>query len=320
MEKMKKPEEERALFQQFLKKKESISMIQSMTGFGRGMYRDEEMNITIEIKAVNNRYAEIQVRSPRRYAFAEEHLRSAVKAHLLRGKIEVSLRVDLFGKSDKRVEVNKAAAEEYYRAYKELAEKLNLPEHQISLSLIGAQEGVLTAVSEEEDEEVFMTKLDAALEEALKDIESMRAAEGARLATDLLHRADVIEGIKDKIKERAPQLEQIYLEKLHARMAELLGDAENISEDRLLLEAAVFADKANITEELVRLESHIAQLRGFLEGKEDTVGKKMDFLIQEMNRETNTIGSKSNDTEITSWMLDLKAEIEKVREQVQNIV
>lgn len=294
-------------------------MIQSMTGFGRGMYRDEEMNITIEIKAVNNRYAEIQVRSPRRYAFAEEHLRSAVKARLLRGKIEVSLRVDLFGTTDKSVEVNGAVAEEYYRAYRELADKLNLPEHQISLSMIASQEGVMTAVTKEEDEEAFLAKMDKALHEALDDIEAMRTAEGARLAADLLHRADVIEGIKDKIKERAPQLEKIYMEKLRARITELLGSPENISEDRLLLEAAVFADKANITEELVRLESHIAQLRAFLEGKEDTVGKKMDFLIQEMNRETNTIGSKSNDTEITSWMLDLKAEIEKIREQVQNI-
>ena len=175
-------------------------MIQSMTGFGRGMYRDEEMNITIEIKAVNNRYAEIQVRSPRRYAFAEEHLRSAVKARLLRGKIEVSLHVDLFGTTDKSVEVNGAVAEEYYRAYRELADKLNLPEHQISLSMIASQEGVMTAVTKEEDEEAFLAKMDKALHEALDDIEAMRTAEGARLAADLLHRADVIEGIKNKIK------------------------------------------------------------------------------------------------------------------------
>ena len=171
----------------------------------------------------------------------------------------------------------------------------------------------------EEDEDALLHSLGVATEIALQNIINMRAAEGERLAKDILMRADIIEEIKDKIKERAPEIGKEYADKFRERVNELLEGKLEVPEERVLVEAAVFADKANITEELVRLESHIQQLRNFFDTEEETVGKKIDFLIQEMNREANTIGSKSNDTEITSWMLDLKAEIEKIREQVQNI-
>ena len=183
-------------------------------------------------------------------------------------------------------------------------------------AVVSVVSGVIAA---EEDEEALLHSLGVATEIALQNIINMRAAEGERLAKDILMRADIIEEIKDKIKARAPEIGKEYADKFRERVNELLEGKLEVPEERVLVEAAVFADKANITEELVRLESHIQQLRNFFDTEEETVGKKIDFLIQEMNREANTIGSKSNDTEITSWMLDLKAEIEKIREQVQNI-
>ncbi|NWO23408.1 YicC/YloC family endoribonuclease [Mogibacterium timidum] len=295
-------------------------MVKSMTGYGRGIYSDEQRSITVEIKAVNHRYCDISVKMPRRYSFAEEKIKAAAKEVLMRGKIEIGVSIDNFGKSETDVNLNLDAAKRYYDALTELGQNFDLSgDGQISLSLLAGMTDVLTTVPAAEDEEEFVKELMTALDEALTGISEMRAVEGEKLAADILKRAAIMENTKNAIAERAPKIEVEYKERLHTRINELLDGSVEISEERLALEAAVFADKSNITEELVRLGSHIDQLRSFINSEEEAVGKKIDFLVQEMNREANTIGSKANDMEITSRMLELKAEIEKIREQVQNI-
>jgi uncharacterized protein (TIGR00255 family) len=291
-----------------------------MTGFGRGEYSDDVRKITVEIRAVNHRYCDIFVKMPRKYSFAEDKIKAAVKSKLSRGKIEVAVSVDNFGTSDVEVRLDKALAASYYKALTELSETFGIGESTgISLSLLAKMPDVIKTAPAEEDEEEMLRCLLEAAGRAVDDICTMRAIEGAKLAEDISKRADIIADIRSKIETRAPEIGREYAAKLRTRIEELLDGAAEVPEDRIALEAAIFADKANITEELVRLDSHISQLREFLKGSEDSIGKKIDFLIQEMNREANTIGSKSNDKEITSMMLDLKAEIEKIREQVQNI-
>ena len=295
-------------------------MVKSMTGYGRGEFSDGKKSITVEIKAVNHRYCDVYVKMPRRYSFAEERLKSMVRDALKRGKIEVLVSVDNFGESENDIRLNEDVAEKYYSALKALEEKFGFDERGgVTLSMLANMPDVIKAVPAQENEEELLNAILTPTEIALQNIINMRAAEGERLAQDILMRADIIEGIKDKIRNRAPEISREYMDKFRERVNDLLEGKLEVPEDRVLLEAAVFADKANITEELVRLESHIQQLRNFFDSEEDAVGKKIDFLIQEMNREANTIGSKSNDTEITALMLDLKAEIEKIREQVQNI-
>ena len=296
-------------------------MIKSMTGYGRGEYRDEVRSITVEIRAVNHRYCDIYVKMPRRYSFAEDRIKSAIKSRLSRGKIEVSVTVDNFGVSDSDIRLDKDLAAKYYEALKELSDTLHCGafEDQISLGLVARMPDVISSTAAEEDEDEMVRAFLEATGLAIDSITEMRITEGDKLVEDIAMRADIIADIRSKIEVRAPELEKEYAAKFRARIEELLDGAAEVPEDRIALEAAIFADKANITEELVRLDSHIQQLREFLKGKEDSIGKKIDFLIQEMNREANTIGSKSNDKEITSYMLQLKAEIEKIREQVQNI-
>lgn len=296
-------------------------MIRSMTGFGRGDYSDEISKVTVEIKSVNHRYLDIYVKMPRRYSFAEETIKSAIKERLHRGKVEVSVSVDNIGKSDSDVRLDKELAARYYSVLSELKDSFDFGEDsRVSLSLLSKMPDVIVTTPAAEDEETMIKRLLGATEKALDDFCSMREAEGEKLAADLSARADTIQEIRDRIEKRAPEIEKEYAAKFRTRVEEILGGVYEVPEERVALEAAIFADKANITEELVRLGSHISQLRNFLQSDgKDAVGKKIDFLIQEMNREANTIGSKSNDREITSNMLDLKAEIEKVREQVQNI-
>ena len=296
-------------------------MIRSMTGFGRGEYSDEISKVTVEIRSVNHRYLDIYVKMPRRYSFAEDTIKSAIKERVHRGKVEVSVSVDNVGKSDSDVRLDKELAARYYNVLSELRDSFDFGEEsRVSLSLIAKMPDVIVTTPAAEDEEAMVRRLLEATSKALDDFCSMREAEGEKLAADLSARADTIQEIRDRIDKRAPEIEKEYAAKFKARVEEILGGVYEVPEERIALEAAIFADKANITEELVRLGSHISQLRKFLQsdGKEAS-GKKIDFLIQEMNREANTIGSKSNDREITSSMLDLKAEIEKVREQVQNI-
>lgn len=296
-------------------------MIRSMTGFGRGEFSDEISKVTVEIRSVNHRYLDIYVKMPRRYSFAEETIKSAIKERIHRGKVEVSVSVDNIGKSDSDVRLDKELAARYYSVLSELRDSFDFGEDsRVSLSLLSKMPDVIVTIPAAEDEEAMARRLLGATEKALDDFCSMREAEGEKLAADLSARADTIQEIRDQIEKRAPEIEKEYAAKFKARVEEILGGVYEVPEERIALEAAIFADKANITEELVRLGSHISQLRGFLQSDGTAaIGKKIDFLIQEMNREANTIGSKSNDREITSHMLELKAEIEKVREQVQNI-
>ena len=296
-------------------------MIRSMTGFGRGDFVDEISKVTVEIRAVNHRYLDIFVKMPRKYVFAEETIKSAIKERLHRGKVEVNVSVDNIGQSDSDIRLDKELAGKYYEALSELAQSFEFgDESKVSLNLISRMPDVIKATAADEDEDAVKKRMLSATSRALDDFCNMRETEGAKLAKDLEERANTVADLRSRIEKRAPEIEKEYATKFKARVSEILDGAYEVPEERIALEAAIFADKANITEELVRLDSHVSQLRDFLKsGGDEGIGKKIDFLIQEMNREANTIGSKSNDQEITSMMLELKAEIEKIREQVQNI-
>ena len=294
-------------------------MIRSMTGFGRGEYSDGKRNVICEIRTVNHRYADISVKMPKRYSFAEEKIKALIKKRVRRGKVEVSIIVENLTEGDITIRLNSPVAQQYIENLKELKERYGLT-GEIDLKLVSSMPDVLKAIPDVEDEEEVTAVICESVKAAVSRLDEMRTTEGAKLAEDLLMRGELIREIVKKIEKRAPLVAEEYREKLEARIRELVEDKVDIPADRILVEAAVFADKANITEELVRLDSHMIQLKAFLtESGEGTVGKKLDFLVQEMNREANTIGSKANDLEITSLMLETKSEIEKIREQVQNI-
>ncbi|MDO4869973.1 MAG: YicC/YloC family endoribonuclease [Bacillota bacterium] len=293
-------------------------MIKSMTGFGRGEYSDGKRNVICEIKTVNHRYADITVKMPKRYSFAEDKIKSIIKEKVKRGKADVSIMVENITEGDMTVKLNAPIASQYIDNLRALKGEYSLA-GEIDIALVSAMPDVLKVIPDVEDEEEVAAVICGACELAAANLDEMRIREGAKLAEDLMMRREIFRGIVNKIDQRAPMVAEEYKEKLFARIKELIGDSIEVPEERILTEAAIFADKSNITEELVRLDSHIDQLGKFLQGSEGPVGKKLDFLIQEMNREANTIGSKANDLEITSNMLDAKAEIEKIREQVQNI-
>ena len=293
-------------------------MIKSMTGFGRGEYTDGKRNVTAEIRTVNHRYADITVKMPKRYSFAEEAVKAIVKQKIRRGKAEVAILFETLTEADTTVRLNTPVADQYLRSLREMKDLYGL-EGEIDVRLLSSMPDVLKAIPDVEDEEEISRLITEAVSRAVDANDAMRITEGNRLAEDLLHRGDLIRGLVSGIAERAPMVASEYVEKMRERIGELLDGAVEIPEERILTEAAIFADKANITEELVRLDSHLKQLQDILTNSTDPVGKKLDFLIQEMNREANTIGSKANDLEITSLMLETKSEIEKIREQVQNI-
>ena len=293
-------------------------MVKSMTGFGRGEYTDGKRNVTAEIRTVNHRYADITVKMPKRYSFAEETVKSLVKQTIRRGKAEVSIIFENLTETDVTVRLNTPVAEQYLKNLQQLQQTYGLA-GEIDVKLIASMPDVLRAIPDVEDEDEITAAISEAVKQAAAANDDMRRGEGQRLAEDLLARGELIRSIVEKIETRAPLVAQEYVQKLNDRISELLDGAAEIPADRILTEAAIFADKANITEELVRLDSHMKQLAEILTGSDGPIGKKLDFLVQEMNREANTIGSKANDLEITSLMLETKSEIEKIREQVQNI-
>ena len=293
-------------------------MIKSMTGFGRGEYSDGKRNVIAEIKTVNHRYADVNVKMPKRYSFAEEKIKAIVKERVKRGKIEVSIIVENLTEEDTTVKLNTLVASQYVENLKELKKTYDL-KGDIDIQLVANMPDVLKAIPDVENEEEVTAVINGAVAEAAKALDDMRGIEGTKLAEDLLMRGDLIRDLVKKIDTRAPKVAEEYTQKLLNRIKELIGDQVDVPEDRILVEAAVFADKANITEELVRLDSHMIKLKNILNSSDGPCGKKLDFLVQEMNREANTIGSKSNDMEITALMLETKSEIEKIREQVQNI-
>ena len=291
-------------------------MVKSMTGYGRAEDTLNGCTITVELRSVNNRYLDCNVRMPRLYLFAEETIKSRVQNTISRGKVDVFVTLDSTGGEQVQVSVNQPLADGYYAALTQLAERYGLSK-DISVSLLSRFPDVLLAEKAEEDVEQRAQDICSVLDRALADFDQMRTREGARLEADVLSRAARIEELVGKVEERSPQTVAEYRAKLEARMNEVLSNTQ-LDPARILTEAAIFADKVAVDEETVRLRSHIGQLRHMLE-QVGATGRKLDFLIQEFNREANTIGSKCSDIDIARHVVDIKAEIEKIREQVQNI-
>ena len=293
-------------------------MVKSMTGFGRGEFNDGKRNIVVEIKSVNHRYCDIQVRMPRRYSFAEDAIKNTIKKYVNRGKFDVTMSVEYIAESDIRVDLNRPLVQQYIDNMNILRDEYGV-NGDITLELISGMPEVLKQVSDVENEDEIRANIIKATEAAAANLVKMREAEGEKLAKDLVERADIIKDMVNDISVKAAALPGIYKEKLKARINDLLDGVAEISEERLAQEVALFADKADITEEITRLRSHMDQMKSIIGESTGADGKKLDFLVQEMNREANTIGSKANDLGITEIMLKIKSEVEKIREQVQNI-
>lgn len=286
----------------------------SMTGYGKGEYRDGELSLTVEVKSVNNRYLDVAVKSPRVFLAQEEAIRAMVRSELSRGHIDVFISYTDGREKSKSLTVDRALASAYIRAAQSLSAEFAV-EQDLTVSFLLRQPDVVRQEDVSGEDETLVSALKEALASALAAHKTMRFAEGERLKADLLSRIGVIAELREGIAARAPSVAENYRKKLSERISEYLGG--KVDETRILTEAAVYADKCNIDEELTRLSSHIEEFRNIAAC--DQVGRKLDFLVQELNRECNTICSKSNDKEITRLALDMKNEIEKVREQIQNL-
>ncbi len=291
-------------------------MVKSMTGFGRAVESINGLNITVEVKSVNHRYFEFSARLSRAYQFAEDVLKSLCQGHITRGKVELSVFVE--DNTDKAtvVEINHQYASAYIGALKQLAKGYKIKD-DLKLSALTNNSELFTVRKTLLDDEVVIDALKTVTEKALQSYDEMRAVEGEKLKEDVLSRAETILSKVEFIESRSPETVKAYRERIEEKMRELLGNT-TIDEQRVITETAIFADKVAVDEETVRLRSHINQLKAMLESDSAT-GKKLDFLIQEMNREANTTGSKSQNVEIAHTVVDIKAEIEKIREQIQNI-
>ena len=291
-------------------------MIKSMTGYGRAQKLVDGMDIMVEIKSVNHRYFEFSSRLPRNYGFLDEKLKSFFNSALARGKMECYVQIEAVEEPDTLISLNHSLVKGYLDAYKELADTYGI-ENDIKVSNISRVSDIFMVRKQAADEDRIWAAVSEVAKAALDGFVAMREREGARLRDDVLSRLDEIISNVEFIEKRSPETVAEYNEKLLGRLREMLGDA-HIDEQRILTEAAIFADKIAVAEETVRLRSHISQLRSFLDSSE-AIGKKMDFLVQELNREANTIGSKAQDVEIARRVVAVKAEIEKIREQIQNI-
>ncbi len=291
-------------------------MIKSMTGFGRVQETVDGMNVTVELRSVNHRYFEFTAKVPRTYGFLEEKLKTFTNSLVSRGKVECYVAVEQLEESETTVSVNVSLAKGYVDALRQLSEMFDLSA-DVSAAALSRYPDVLVLQKTAADEERIWNAVRSVAEKAVRRFIEMRETEGAKLKADILSRADTILEHVAFVETRSPQTVKEYNEKLKQRMEELLGNTQ-IDEQRLLTEAAIFADKIAVDEETVRLRSHISQLRTFMEADEP-IGRKLDFLVQEINREANTIGSKAQDVEIAKRVIAVKAEVEKIREQVQNI-
>ena len=292
-------------------------MIKSMTGYGRARQTLHKRDITVEVRSVNNRYLDCTVKMPRMYAFAEDAVKQAVQKRVSRGKVDVFITVDASAADVAKVTVNRELAAQYAAALGDLASLCGPGAWKLTPEVLARFPDVLTVTKADEDLEAVSADLCAVLEEALAAYNQMRAVEGEKLAEDIAGRLDTIERYTGQVEERSPQTVAEYRAKLTARMQEVLQSA-TVDPQRILMEAAIYADKVAVDEETVRLRSHVSQLRTMLRSDEP-MGRKMDFLIQEVNRESNTIGSKCSDVAIAQVVVGLKAEVEKMREQVQNV-
>jgi uncharacterized protein (TIGR00255 family) len=291
-------------------------MVRSMTGFGRSQVNDEGYQISCEIRGVNHRFLDPHIRMPRRYNVLEEKIKEEIKGCIQRGRLEININVDKTDDSQRTLKVDKGLDIAYYNYLKEIAENLNISKEIRVIDVFRLPE-VFSLQDEEEDLELVWSIMQRAVKEAINSVLEMREKEGFNLAQDILARNEVILSRVRELELRSPEVEAEYRKKLHARIMEII-DPDLLDENRLLQEVAIFSDKTSITEEIVRLKSHVEHLKELL-AFEDAVGRKCDFLVQEMFREINTISSKSNDLKMSQIVVDVKAEIEKIREQLQNI-
>ncbi|HIE1632827.1 TPA: YicC/YloC family endoribonuclease [Clostridioides difficile] len=289
----------------------------SMTGFGRGEYKDDNYYFLVECKTINHKYSDINIRLPRKISFLEDKVRNLVKNYVKRGRVDLYIKFDLLGKEDVNLNFDEGLASQYIDILKEIKNKFDIID-DISVMNVAKFPDIVKIEEKEEDEDLLWSMLNQAVEDALIKLREMRSEEGKKLAEDIAMRCDLLKNHIEEIEKYSSSVVEDYREKLNLRISELLDDPSIIDENRLAQEVAIYADKSSITEEIVRFKSHIRQLKNTI-FKDDSIGRKIDFLIQEMNRETNTIGSKSSDINITNLVVEVKSELEKIREQIQNI-
>ena len=286
-------------------------MLRSMTGYGKAEKEFANRNVSVEIKSVNHRYCDISVRTSRKYSFLEEHIKSKVRKKVRRGKIEIGLTLESCKEPDFDVKINDGLLKEY------IEDEFAI-QSDVSISDVLSMPEVIIVSAKPENESEILMQVEECLEEAVEKFNQMREKEGASMERDILNRKKIVAGHLNKMKRKVENSQETYMKMLRERRGELLKDTVEIPEEKVLTEAAFLADKANITEEIVRMESHLIQLEDIVNG-EEIQGRKLDFLIQEINRETNTIGSKVSNLDITKGVIEIKSEIEKIREQIQNV-
>ena len=289
----------------------------SMTGFGRGEFKNDNYHFLVECKTINHKYCDINVRLPRKISFWEDKIRNYVKNFVKRGRVDLYIKLDLIGSEDVNLKFDDKLATQYVNILKEIKEKFDLQD-DISVMNVAKFPEIVKCEEKEEDEDLYWSMLKEALDMSMEKLTQMRKEEGEKLAIDTIERCDILANLIDEIEKYSNTVVDEYREKLNNRISEILENPSIIDENRLAQEVAIFADKSSITEEIVRFRSHIEQLRKTVE-KNDSIGRKIDFLIQEMNREVNTTGSKSSNINITNLVVEVKSELEKIREQIQNI-
>ncbi len=290
--------------------------VRSMTGYGRGEYIAEKRKFTVEMKSVNYRYLDLSIKLPRSLSGLEDRIKKTIMQKVFRGKTDVYITFESFSADDVEVRLNEELAKAYAEKVRDIQEILGQWEGNM-VELVARFPDVITVEKTHEEDDVIWAALQPALETALENFVSMRSLEGENLKNDMLKKADRITALVEEVKTFSPMVVKEYQEKLQNRLKELMGSVD-IDPQRIAAEVAILADKGCIDEEIIRLESHLKQLRDILE-KGGQVGRKLDFLVQEMNRETNTIASKANDIRIAKATIELKSEIEKIREQIQNL-
>ncbi len=290
-------------------------MVRSMTGYGRTTAESEQWRVTTELKSVNNRYLDLTIKMPKTFNPLEDRLKKEISSALSRGHVDLYVSVEEIGENKAAIACDLDLAKEYCRALRQIAEATDVP-YQVELTDIASYNGVLTVQKEEQDLDELWPVMARALKDSLSQLVEMRVTEGEKLAAEIEDRIAGLLKIREKIAVRSPLVVEDYREKLTARISDILAEVE-IDRDKLLNETAFFADKADISEELSRLTSHFEQFSDYLR-KDEPVGRKLDFILQEINREVNTIGSKANDKEISRLVIEAKGELEKIREQVQN--
>ncbi|GAA0105607.1 YicC family protein [Paraclostridium sordellii] len=289
----------------------------SMTGFGRGEYKNDNYHFIVECRTINHKYVDINVRLPRKISFLEDKIRNIVKDYVKRGRVDLYIKLDLIGSEDVNLKFDEKLASQYVNILNNIKSAFDLND-DITVMNIAKFPDIIKCEEKEEDADLLWEMLKLALAESLKNLKEMRCEEGIKLSNDIDTRCDLLKDYIEDVEKYSYNVVNEYKEKLNSRIAEILENPSLVDENRLAQEVAIYADKCSITEEIVRFKSHITQLKKAIH-KDESIGRKIDFLIQEMNRETNTIGSKSSDLNITNLVVEIKSELEKIREQIQNI-